>query len=86
MFMNPSCMMRWTEPPVTPPSTSQDYVAGWWYKPDFIINDLNINSALFSPGHDEVASLTSGNGFLTFKGYAYCGEHCHLRSSVTLKC
>ena len=26
---------------------------GWWYKPDFIINELNINSAIAFPGHQE---------------------------------
>ena len=23
---------------------------GWWYKPDYIINELNINSAIANPG------------------------------------
>ncbi|KAG1677417.1 hypothetical protein FOA52_001872 [Chlamydomonas sp. UWO 241] len=45
---------------------------GWWFKPDFIINNLNINSAVAKPWHDEVVSLAS-NAPYTVKGYAYAG-------------
>lgn len=31
----------------------------WWYKPDFIINEININSAVARPWHDELLSLKS---------------------------
>lgn len=27
---------------------------GWWYKPPYIINELNINSAIVYPRHGEV--------------------------------
>ena len=30
---------------------------GWWYKPDYIINELNINSAIASPYHGEEIDL-----------------------------
>ena len=33
---------------------------GWWYKPEYIFNELNINSAMASPGHGEILSLDSG--------------------------
>lgn len=50
---------------------------GWWYKPDFIINDLNINSAIAAPQHNEVVPLTRADGspvtHYTVKGYAYSG-------------
>lgn len=46
--------------------------AGWWYKPDFIINDLNINSAIMAPAHDEVLPLATNEPYL-MKGYAYSG-------------
>ncbi|KAJ9531496.1 hypothetical protein QJQ45_015040 [Haematococcus lacustris] len=49
---------------------------GWWYKPDFIINDLNINSAVAQPWHDEVLMLGGPNAAApsyTVKGYAYAG-------------
>ncbi|KAG2489120.1 hypothetical protein HYH03_012346 [Edaphochlamys debaryana] len=45
---------------------------GWWYKPEFIINDLNINSAVARPWHDEVIRLDANRPY-TMKGYAYAG-------------
>jgi NAD(P)H-flavin reductase/cytochrome b involved in lipid metabolism/truncated hemoglobin YjbI len=47
---------------------------GWWYKPEYIINDLNINSAITSPAHDEVLTLKAYSA-ATYKckGYAYSG-------------
>jgi nitrate reductase (NAD(P)H) len=49
--------------------------AGWWYKPDYIINDLNINSAIATPWHDEVLMLNQGSSNKPYKvtGYAYAG-------------
>ena len=44
--------------------------AGWWYKPDFIINELNVNSAITSPAHEEVVPYTEKT---VVKGYAYAG-------------
>lgn len=32
---------------------------GWWYKPPYIINELNINSAVVYPRHGEVVSFDS---------------------------
>lgn len=47
---------------------------GWWYHPDFIINDLNINSAIASPWHDEVVLFNQpANTTYKIKGYAYAG-------------
>ena len=47
---------------------------GWWYKPDYIINQLNLNSAIAYPGHREVVPFTGGNKqTYTIKGYAYNG-------------
>lgn len=46
---------------------------GWWYKPDFIINELNINSAIAYPGHLEVVPLTGKGQKYTVGGYAYTG-------------
>jgi len=58
---------------VTPESASAE---GWWYKPDYIINELNINSAMSSPAHDEVLHITpdslAGETY-SIKGYAYSG-------------
>uniref|UniRef100_A0ACD5ZAY1 Uncharacterized protein n=1 Tax=Avena sativa TaxID=4498 RepID=A0ACD5ZAY1_AVESA len=47
----------------------------WWYKPECMINELNINSVIATPGHDEVLpinSLTTQKPY-TMKGYAYSG-------------
>ncbi|CAM6126156.1 unnamed protein product [Calypogeia fissa] len=46
---------------------------GWWYKPDYIINELNINSAITTPAHDEVLPFESARKPYTVKGYAYTG-------------
>lgn len=46
--------------------------SGWWFKPDFIINELNINSAVSRPWHDEVLPLGTNNMY-TMNGYAYTG-------------
>ena len=43
---------------------------GWWFKPDFIINELNVNSAITSPAHDEVVPYAEET---VVKGYAYAG-------------
>mmetsp|Transcript_41391 Transcript_41391/g.100458 ORF Transcript_41391/g.100458 Transcript_41391/m.100458 type:complete len:814 (-) Transcript_41391:553-2994(-) len=46
---------------------------GWWYKPDYIINELNINSAIASPNHLEVVPLTGAEQRYTVRGYCYTG-------------
>uniref|UniRef100_J3MTP8 nitrate reductase (NADH) n=1 Tax=Oryza brachyantha TaxID=4533 RepID=J3MTP8_ORYBR len=49
--------------------------AAWWYKPEYIINELNINSVITTPGHDEILpinGITTQRGY-TMKGYAYSG-------------
>lgn len=58
---------------VTPESATAE---GWWYKPDYIINELNINSAMASPAHDEKISIVPGDvsgEVYTIRGYAYSG-------------
>ncbi len=50
--------------------------AGWWFKPDFIINELNINSAITSPAHDEIVPLGTRTSY-TIVGYAYTGVQRH---------
>jgi nitrate reductase (NAD(P)H) len=46
---------------------------GWWYKPDYIINQLNINSAIAQPGHLEVVPLNKKGQTYPIKGYCYTG-------------
>ncbi|CDF34669.1 unnamed protein product [Chondrus crispus] len=45
---------------------------GWWYKPEYLFNQLNINSAIVHPANGETLTLT-GAGVYTIKGYAYSG-------------
>ncbi|CAA3018146.1 nitrate reductase [NADH] 2 [Olea europaea subsp. europaea] len=47
----------------------------WWYKPEHIINELNINSVITTPCHEEILpvnSWTTQRPF-TIRGYAYSG-------------
>jgi len=46
-----------------------------WFIPNYILYDLNINSAIAAPAHDEVIpfSSLSSNSEYTLKGYAYSG-------------
>eukprot|EP00951_Prasinocladus_malaysianus_P013925 scaffold105960_cov32-Prasinocladus_malaysianus.AAC.1 len=41
---------------------------GWWFKPEYIINQLNIQSVISSPDHDEVLSVTDDRPYV-MKGY-----------------
>ncbi|KAK1591480.1 hypothetical protein Q3G72_008455 [Acer saccharum] len=47
----------------------------WWIKPEYIINELNINSVITAPSHGEVLSINSWRTqkFYILKGYAYSG-------------
>ncbi|KAF8404170.1 hypothetical protein HHK36_009050 [Tetracentron sinense] len=47
----------------------------WWYKPEYIINELNINSAITTPCHDEILPINSATTQMpyTLKGYSYSG-------------
>ncbi|KAG2322711.1 hypothetical protein Bca52824_015924 [Brassica carinata] len=38
----------------------------WWYRPEYIINELNINSVITTPGHEEILPI---NAFTTQKPY-----------------
>lgn len=49
--------------------------AAWWYKPEYIINELNINSVITTPSHEEILSINSWTRPYTLKGYAYSGKH-----------
>jgi nitrate reductase (NAD(P)H) len=62
---------------VLPPKVDAEraLAEGWWYKPQYIINELNINSAVNSPQHAEVLPLSgpSASSTYTVSGYAYAG-------------
>nr|UJH94654.1 nitrate reductase [Spirodela polyrhiza] len=48
---------------------------GWWYRQEYMINELNINSVITTPAHDEILPINSvtSQRFYTMKGYAYAG-------------
>lgn len=47
----------------------------WWYKPEYIINELNINSVITSPCHEEILPINAWTTQrpYTMRGYAYSG-------------
>jgi len=47
---------------------------GWWYKPEFIINQLNTQSAIAFPAHGEEIPLDGSVKKYTVGGYAYTGN------------
>ncbi|KAK4394419.1 Nitrate reductase [NADH] [Sesamum angolense] len=48
----------------------------WWYKPQYIINELNINSVITTPCHEEILPINSWTTQrpYTLRGYAYSGS------------
>lgn len=63
---------------VLPPHVDADLSMkeGWWHKPDYICNDLCINSAIAAPDHDEILKCDlREDAAATYKvqGYAYTG-------------
>jgi len=48
---------------------------GWWYKPEYIINELNINSVITTPCHEEILPINSWTTQRPYvvRGYAYSG-------------
>ncbi|OEL19215.1 Nitrate reductase [NADH] 3 [Dichanthelium oligosanthes] len=51
---------------------------GWWYKPEYVINEMNINSVITTPGHGDILPInaTTTQSAYTVKGFAYSGESC----------
>lgn len=43
----------------------------WWHKPEYICNELNINSAIAAPNHDD--EIDVDDSLYTLAGYAYTG-------------
>ncbi len=64
--------------------------ADWWSKSDFVLNELNVQSVVTAPAHDEMIPL-SASGTYTVKGFAYSGAcyplHANsITDTVTLQC
>ncbi len=60
---------------ILPPQVDKEVADrdGWWYKPEYLFNELNINSAIASPAHGEVVQLAAGASTYAMRGYAYTG-------------
>jgi nitrate reductase (NAD(P)H) len=61
---------------ILPPQiTAEESLTGnWWYKPEYIFNELNINSAIAKPDHNETLSLVKQlDKKYAVSGYAYTG-------------
>lgn len=61
---------------ILPPhvTAEESLTGGWWYKPEYIFNELNINSAMTAPDHGETIDLAKNIGS-TYEvgGYSYTG-------------
>jgi len=61
---------------ILPPHiTAEESLTGnWWYKPEYIFNELNINSVIAAPDHNETLSIAKNiNKDYEMIGYAYSG-------------
>ncbi|BAT78581.1 hypothetical protein LR48_Vigan04g183300 [Vigna angularis] len=47
----------------------------WWYKPEYCINEVNINSVITTPSHEEILPINSWTTQMPYfiRGYAYSG-------------
>lgn len=73
---------------ILPPHiTAEESLSGsWWYKPEYIFNELNINSAMTRPDHNETLSIKD-NIMKDYEvaGYAYTGggrKICRVEVSI----
>jgi nitrate reductase (NAD(P)H) len=61
---------------ILPPhiTAEESLTGGWWYKPEYIFNELNINSAMSAPDHNSTLSIAKNiNKTYDVAGYAYTG-------------
>lgn len=61
---------------ILPPhvTAEQSLSEQWWYRPEYIFNELNINSAIASPLHNEELSIAKNiDKVYNVSGYAYTG-------------
>lgn len=61
---------------ILPPHiTAEESLSGkWWYKPEYIFNELNINSAISAPNHNETINIKRQiTESYNVCGYAYTG-------------
>uniref|UniRef100_A0A7S4S2G2 Nitrate reductase n=2 Tax=Ditylum brightwellii TaxID=49249 RepID=A0A7S4S2G2_9STRA len=61
---------------ILPPhiTAEESLSGGWWYKPEYIFNELNINSAISQPDHNETLGIAENiDKDYEIAGYAYTG-------------
>jgi len=59
---------------------------GWWFKPEYLFNELNINSAISYPKNEEVLELSECETY-DVQGYAYSGGGRKItRVEISLDC
>ncbi|KAK4276776.1 hypothetical protein QN277_014884 [Acacia crassicarpa] len=48
---------------------------GWWYKPEFVITELNVNTVITAPYHEEIlpTNCSTTQRPYVLRGYAYSG-------------
>eukprot|EP00177_Eucheuma_denticulatum_P002491 GFKZ01004477.1.p1 GENE.GFKZ01004477.1~~GFKZ01004477.1.p1 ORF type:complete len:896 (+),score=134.07 GFKZ01004477.1:187-2874(+) len=46
---------------------------GWWFREEFIYNELNVNSIIVHPTHEQTVMLSSQNESITVKGFGLSG-------------
>lgn len=46
---------------------------GWWFREEFVYNQLNVNSTIVHPTHEQTLILSSQNESLTVKGFGLSG-------------
>eukprot|EP00931_Biecheleriopsis_adriatica_P040108 TRINITY_DN2294_c0_g1_i6.p1 TRINITY_DN2294_c0_g1~~TRINITY_DN2294_c0_g1_i6.p1 ORF type:complete len:888 (+),score=173.87 TRINITY_DN2294_c0_g1_i6:53-2716(+) len=74
---------------VLPPHVDSELATkeGWWFKDEYIINHMNINSAMFEPRHNSYLKLEGPGVASTLKvcGYAYAGSGAKvIRAEISL--
>jgi nitrate reductase (NAD(P)H) len=71
-----NCYHYWDNKYMPPQVTAEIAAAdGWWYKQEYIINELSLNSLICTPNHDDFVPLSASNIDKPFEisGYAHSG-------------
>ncbi|KAG5462850.1 MAG: Oxidoreductase, molybdopterin-binding domain-containing protein [Olpidium bornovanus] len=55
------------------PVTSEGIATQYWKNPDYLIYEMNLNSVMLAPGHDEELKIGCLESLVHLQGYAYDG-------------
>mmetsp|Transcript_23943 Transcript_23943/g.34271 ORF Transcript_23943/g.34271 Transcript_23943/m.34271 type:complete len:508 (-) Transcript_23943:66-1589(-) len=67
---------HWHDNKYMPPQVTADIALrdGWWYKQEYIINELSLNSLITRPAHNEAVGIAKSiGGQMEIAGYAHSG-------------